>query len=95
MATTNDSGLAPRTRSPNETMLIEALNACSLGQEVMGHLNALFLAIREATDKHTNAHQLASIGTYLSSDLGNTFDCQREDLNDALKGITADCGVGQ
>lgn len=59
------------------------LGACS---DSFGHLAAILKAIKQATDKHSDAHRLAGAGWYLARDTENAADCWREDLEEAAKG---------
>ncbi len=56
---------------------IEALN---LSVSSVSDLGTLFKAIREASEEHTPAFELAGIGQYLSDDWANLIDVQRENF---------------
>jgi hypothetical protein len=63
----------------------DAYDLCTLARESIGHMNALFLAIKQDTASHTAANSLARLGCYLASDFGNNLDCAAEDLGKALR----------
>ncbi|MGD9170454.1 MAG: hypothetical protein PVI97_10415 [Candidatus Thiodiazotropha sp.] len=60
--------------------LAKAMDTTALAQSGFSDLGALFLAIRNACDKHTNPYQLAGIGRYLADDWTNTLDGELETL---------------
>jgi hypothetical protein len=79
MATRDDN--SGSQRSAELRTITDAYDACTLGREVMGHLLALFVAIKRASDEHSQAHKLAAVGVYLTNDLGETFAAQAESMN--------------
>ena len=43
-------------------------------------LGSLFKVIRDTSEKHSTAHELAGIGLYLANDWSNSIDLEREAL---------------
>ncbi|EXJ14862.1 hypothetical protein [Imhoffiella purpurea] len=59
----------------------------SLTQRILGDLEALFVAVQDATDRHPKANQLAGIGKYLAQDWANLLASNLEELQAALADV--------
>lgn len=62
--------------------ITEAHNTTHLMQSCFSDLEAMFIAIRKLEgNEYSLISKVASVGSYLASDWGNTCDCQSEALD--------------
>jgi len=66
------------TNDLNVTVLNEAINGMELSLSSISDLGTLFDSIRDSSDKHSRAHELSGIGSYLACDWAGLVDRQFE-----------------
>jgi len=69
--------MADQTIPENNTLsdtVDESITALNLSNQSINDLGTLFTAIREASDKHSAAYELAGIGQHLSDSWGSMVD---------------------
>lgn len=70
----------------DKSIINDAVDVVSFGKSSISDLGSLFKAIRDTSEKYSNAHELAGIGCYLSDAWGNSLDNMGEALKERLEG---------
>lgn len=60
--------------------LLRAIDMADMAREYVRDLGALFEAIKDASDEHSNARTLAGIGRYLATDWCDVIETEQESL---------------
>jgi hypothetical protein len=76
----------PKSGTPATWQMVnKAYDVAALAQSCLSQLDALFVAIKELSDRPLTEQDLADMGSYLAEDWGGLIEAQCEDLKQAME----------